>query len=248
MENENKKKSCKYTPQSVFLAVIVCLVTIVMVSSISIQLKSVDEYKDANIEGLREDELKKQIASYKEKYEEAQAKYEENQNKIVEYKATETKNEEAEKLLNKELEQTRMLLGLTDVKGNGVTITLKDTFEQQYSSENLRYLVNELKYAGAEAISINDNRIINTTDIVTINNSFIVLDSGRTRIASPYVIKAIGDPKYLLSTLNMKNSGFVDLMESMGLKVTVEQTNDIVIKKYDGEYKYNYLTENEEEE
>jgi uncharacterized protein YlxW (UPF0749 family) len=248
MENENKKKSCKYTPQSVFLAVIVCLVTIVMVSSISIQLKSVDEYKDANIEGLREDELKKQIASYKEKYEEAQAKYEENQNKIVEYKATETKNEEAEKLLNKELEQTRMLLGLTDVKGNGVTITLKDTFEQQYSSENLRYLVNELKYAGAEAISINDNRIINTTDIVTINNSFIVLDSGRTRIASPYVIKAIGDPKYLLSTLNMKNSGFVDLMESMGLKVTVEQTDNIVIKKYDGDYKYNYLTENKEEE
>ena len=46
----------------------------------------------------------------------------------------------------------------------------------------------------------------------------------------------------------MKNSGFVDLMESMGLKVTVEQTNDIVIKKYDGDYKYNYLTESKEEE
>ena len=165
---ENKKKSCKHSPQSIFLAVVVCLITIVMVASVSIQLKSVDEYKDANIEGLREDELKKQIASYKEKYEEAQTKYEENQNKIIEYKATETKNEEAEKLLNKELEQTRMLLGLTDVKGNGVTITLKDTFEEQYTSENLRYLVNELKYAGAEAISINDNRIVNTTDIVTI--------------------------------------------------------------------------------
>ena len=245
---ENKKKTCKYSPQSIFLAVVVCLVTIVLVGSVSIQLKSVDEYKDANIEGLREDELKKQIASYKEKYEDAQTKYEENQNKIIEYKATETKNEEAEKLLNKELEQTRMLLGLTDVKGNGVTITLKDTFEEQYTSENLRYLVNELKYAGAEAISINDQRIVNTTDIVTINNSFIVLDSGRTRIASPYVIKAIGDPKYLLSTLNMKNSGFIDLMESMGLKVTVEQTNDIVIKKYDGDYKYNYLTESKEEE
>ena len=245
---ENKKKTCKHSPQSIFLAVVVCLVTIVLVGSVSIQLKSVDEYKDANIEGLREDELKKQIASYKEKYEEAQTKYEENQNKIIEYKATETKNEEAEKLLNKELEQTRMLLGLTDVKGNGVTITLKDTFEEQYTSENLRYLVNELKYAGAEAISINDQRIVNTTDIVTINNSFIVLDSGRTRIASPYVIKAIGDPKYLLSTLNMKNSGFVDLMEGMGLKVTVEQTNDIVIKKYDGDYKYNYLTESKEEE
>ncbi len=245
---ENKKKTCKYSPQSIFLAVVVCLVTIVLVGSVSIQLKSVDEYKDANIEGLREDELKKQIASYKEKYEDAQTKYEENQNKIIEYKATETKNEEAEKLLNKELEQTRMLLGLTDVKGNGVTITLKDTFEEQYTSENLRYLVNELKYAGAEAISINDQRIVNTTDIVTINNSFIVLDSGRTRIASPYVIKAIGDPKYLLSTLNMKNSGFVDLMEGMGLKVTVEQTNDIVIKKYDGDYKYNYLTESKEEE
>ena len=46
----------------------------------------------------------------------------------------------------------------------------------------------------------------------------------------------------------MKNSGFVDLMEGVGLKVTVEQTDNIVIKKYNGEYKYNYLTENKEEE
>ena len=100
--------------------------------------------------------------------------------------------------------------------------------------------------AGAEAISVNDERIVAMSDITLVNNRIVLVNT--RKISGPYVIKAIGDPKYLLSTLNMKNSGFVDLMESMGLKVTVEQTNDIVIKKYDGDYKYNYLTENKEEE
>lgn len=65
--------------------------------------------------------------------------------------------------------------------------------------------MNELKYAGAEAISINDNRIINLTDIVTLNDSFIVMYNGSVEISSPFVVKAIGDKATLLSTLNTKN-------------------------------------------
>ena len=226
------------------LSITIAIVAILLVTTTIIQFKSVDEYRKSNIEDLREDELKTQIASYKSKYEEAEAQYQDNENKIKEYKATSNENEKAGKLLDDELEQQKNLLGLTDVTGEGVIITLTDTNEGTYTSDRLRYLVNELKYAGAEAISINDNRVINLIDIVTINDSFIVM-YGNVRISSPYVIKAIGDTTYLLSTLNMKNSGFVDLMKAENLQVSVEQSKNITITKYSRDINSKYLKEEE---
>ncbi len=131
---------------------------------------------------------------------------------------------------------------MTNVKGEGVVITLTDSEDDHFTSENIRYLVNELKYAGAEAISINGYRVINLSDIVTINNSFIVMN-GKVRLNSPYEIKAIGDRKYLTSTLNMKNSGFVDLMKSSNLGVTVKESDNITINKYTDEIKNEYMKE-----
>ena len=122
-------------------------------------------------------------------------------------------------------------MGLTDVQGEGVIITLRDTQDATYSADDLLMLVNELKYAGAEAISINDNRIINLTDIISINNSFIVVNSD-ARVSSPFVVKAIGDKDYLMSTLNLKNSGYVDLMRINNLEIDVEASDNVVINKY----------------
>ena len=219
------------------LGITIGIVALLLVSSILIQSKSVTEYKKTDIEGLREDELKTQISKYQTRYEEALEQYEENKNKISEYEATANENEKTSELLDAELEQSNKLLGLTDVKGEGVIITLEDTDEATYTSENIRYLINELKYAGAEAISVNGNRIINLTDIVTINGNDVIVMYGNSRIGSPYEIKAIGDRKYLTSTLNMKNSGFVDLMKSSGLNVTVKESDNITINKYNGNIK-----------
>lgn len=224
------------------IAIMAALVTVLLVSTIIIQFKSVDQYKKSDLESLREDELKTQIASYKSKYEETQQQYQENQNKIADYDTTSKENKQTSNLVDDELEQTEALLGLTNVKGEGVVITLTDSEDDHFTSENIRYLVNELKYAGAEAISINGYRVINLSDIVTINNSFIVMN-GKVRLNSPYEIKAIGDRKYLTSTLNMKNSGFVDLMKSSNLGVTVRESDNITINKYTDEIKNEYMKE-----
>ncbi|MBR3324875.1 MAG: DUF881 domain-containing protein [Clostridia bacterium] len=219
------------------------IISMLLVSTILIQVKSVDEYKKSDIENLREDEVKTQISMYKDKYEEAEEQYKNNQNKISEYQNTQNENQKASSLIDEELKQSEALIGLTDMKGEGVIITLNNTKDNQYTSENIRDLINELKYGGAEAISINGNRIINLMDIVTINNTFIVMDGGRTRLDSPYEVKAIGDRKYLTSTLNMKNSGFVDLMKSSNLEIQVKESDNVTINKYNGTLKNDYMKE-----
>lgn len=241
---QNLKQDFK-NKEKVKVALTLGITALIVALAIVLQLRAVKEYKSSNVEDLREDEIKTQIATYQSRYAEAQAQLEENQNKIEEYKAANDETEKSSTLLEKELSESEMLLGLTDVRGEGVIITLTDTDDAKYTSENLRYLVNELKYAGAEAISINDNRVVNLTDIATINDSFIIMNNGEVRLNSPYVIKAIGDRKYLTSTLNMKNSGFVDLMKSNNLTVEVKEYDSITIGKYTGNLKSNYIKEEE---
>ena len=228
--------------QNMFLSITIGLVSLLLVSSMFIQFRAVNESQESNLEGLRSDELRTQIATYKSRYEETMEQYEENQNTISEYIQTMADDKESTELLDKELNDAETLLGMTDVQGEGVIITLKDSEESTYTAYDLITLINELKYAGAEAISINDNRVINLTEIMAINNSFIVMNADQ-RINSPYVVKAIGDKSYLMSTLNLKNSGFVDLMKVNNLEITVEPSDNIYIYKYTKEIKAEAMKE-----
>ncbi len=238
MKEKNKKNT-------LILSITCGILAVVLVTSIFIQVRTVDESRELNIEGLREDELRTEIASYKSKYEETMAQYEDTQAKIQEYNTAINEDRETSEILDQELEQAKTLLGLTDVTGKGVVITLTDTDEAlyTYTADDLLLLINELRYAGAEAISINDNRVINLTDIAMISDNLIVMNGGNTRISSPYVVKAIGDQTYLMSTLSMKNSGYIDQMEANGMKIEVEQKNNIEIKAYTGEIESNYIKE-----
>lgn len=225
------------------LTIIIGIVAMLLVTSILLQFKTVEESENADIEGLRDTELKSQIASYKSKYNEVLSQYQNNIEKIKEYTTSAITSTESTTLINSEYQKSNELLGLTDVVGEGLIITLKDSKDNKYTSEDIRNLINELKYAGAEAISVNENRIINLSDIVTLNDQFIIMDGSKARLNSPYIIKAIGDRKYLSSTLNTKTTGYVDLMKSNGLEITVEESNKIDIGKYQGEIKTNYLKE-----
>lgn len=238
---EEKKKINKAT---LVLSIVSGAIALVLIASIFVQFRTVSESKELDIEGLRDDELRTQIASYKSKYEETMEQYNANQNTINEYETAINENKETTELLDEEINQAKSLLGLTDVKGSGVIVTLTDTEDALYTyiADDLIMLLNELKYAGAEAISINDNRIINLADIVTLNDGLIIL-YGDVRLTSPYVVKAIGDPTYLMSTLSIKNSGYIDQMKANGMAIDVKQDNNIEIGAYTGDLGVKYLKE-----
>ena len=242
-DNKEKKPINKAT---LVLSIVAGLITLVLIASIFVQFRTVNESKELDIEGMRDDELRTQIASYKSKYEETMEQYNANQNTINEYETAINENKETTELLDQEVEQARTILGLTDVKGRGVVITLTDTDEALYTyiADDLVLLLSELRYAGAEAISINDNRIINLADIVTLNDGLIIL-YGDVRLTSPYVVKAIGDPTYLMSTLSIKNSGYIDQMKANGMSIEVKQENNIEIGAYTRELDNRYLKEAE---
>ena len=203
------------------------------------------QFKMVNQTDINElDELRTELANWKAKYEEAENQYQEKTKKLEDYNKTEASEEETEGLVKNELEQVNLILGKTDVEGQGITITLQENKDAEagITSDNLNMIVNELKEAGAEAISINDERIINMTDIVSVNEN-TVTRVNQQRVVSPYVIKAIGNQTYLEGAIS-GNGGEGDKLEKLGHTVSITKSNKIQIKKYNKELTTNYIKEN----
>ena len=130
--------------------------------------------------------------------------------------------------------------------GEGVIVTLSDNDVSEIDIYDILQLLNELKLAGAEAISINEIRVVNTTDVALINNSYIKMDDHS--LNAPYVVKAIGDPVKLESGLMQKESGYMDkIIKAMDKTATVERAKNIVIPKYEGNMTIKYIEMEEQE-
>lgn len=229
----------KEKKNEIVMTIIIGMVCIVFFAVMFMQFKTIEETDITAIENMRETELRTAISEWKGKYEDIQEQLDANLKSIEEYQEKITKNEETSELVDKDLEESNMLLGKTDVTGEGIILTLNNTDDYTISYSHLLELVNELRYAGAEAISINDVRIV-MTEIVEVQLRMIV--SGQ-RITSPYVVKAIGNQTYLSSTLNLKDSGFIDRYKASGMDIKLETNKNIKILKYNGEMKVNYMKE-----
>ena len=215
----------------IIMTITIGIACFVLVAIMFMQFKIVNETDITSIEVMQEAELRTELSNWKERYEEANQKYEETKATIEEYKKTKGSNEETSKLLEQELEQVNMALGKTDVEGQGIVITIKegDTDEfNKISSDDLLIIANALKLAGAEAVSINDERIIRY-DMASINNNTFIKVNGQ-RILPPYVIKAIGNPTYLESEL-VGSGGYVDVLRKFGHDITIEPSDKVLIYK-----------------
>ena len=212
------------------------------------QFKVVKQTDITAIENMRESELRTELAGWKEKYNEINERYSEVLIKLSEYKNERESDEKTAQLLQTELEQLNQFLGKTDVEGEGITIELVDNYTDDSSDdvlikkiteENLLIIVNDLFAAGAEAVSINDNRIIAMSDIFSIGSEgFLQVNS--QRIISPYTIKVIGNSEYLASSVIGKDTELSQLQE-LGHTVNVTKSRRIKINKYNGTISTNYI-------
>lgn len=146
-----------------------------------------------------------------------------------------------------QINQLSMLAGTTDLKGEGIVMTLTDgtkVTDPSLRSDSLVHdsdiltVVNELKAAGAEAISVNGQRIIATSAIRCVGP---VIQVNYQKVAAPFEIKAIGNAQYLESAMNIK-SGVADMLKQLGVGVTISRQNNVEIPKYEGTFGFKNAT------
>ena len=229
------------------LGIVCCILTI----AICIQLKTVDDTNSTVSQTLTSNNLRDQVLKWKEKYDKAVADLETSEMQLENIRLQSTQNDENAVKKEEEIKLDNILLGLTDVKGDGVILNLKDNNSVSLSNigplDNIEYylvhagdlveVVNDLRNAGAEAISINGQRIINSSAIYCAGN---VIKVNGEKISSPIEIKAIGSPELLYGSIT-RPAGYIELLEQTGVIVNVKKSTNITINKYDGIINSQYI-------
>lgn len=218
---------------------------------ICIQLKTIATTNTSISSNSTENQLRDEVFKWKDKYDSVYKELEEAEKTLEVERKKSTENSDESSQLEQELANAKILLGQTEVKGKGVVITLDDNKAITNMSSlvvdpntllvhdgDLIQVVSILKNAGAEAISINDQRIVNTTAITC--DGYVVRINGE-KVGAPYTIKAIGSPEYLKGSLEV--SGYMETMVNDGVVVDIKKSNSITIPKFEGVLTHEYMKE-----
>lgn len=178
--------------------------------------------KYASLEAVRDE-----LLDQKEKNEDLRKRNEELQKRISEFENSQGNLSQLEKNLEAELERVRLIAGLSDVEGAGVIIKLEYVGTEYVRENAILRLINELKAAEAQAISIEGERIVAMSEIKR-GGDYIVVNG--KQMVSPFTIKAIADPKKLENSLTMIG-GIVEELKIYDMKVSIEKRDNIFIPK-----------------
>lgn len=157
----------------------------------------------------------------------------------IEEKSSPAYQDELKRSLQNELKELKILSGEYDIKGEGIVIMIDDSKDEDYKNTNLgiihdidiMIILNELKAAGVDAISINDVRVMGDSEIKCMGPTVKV--DGHSK-ATPFIIKAVGDMEMIYNIMSDKNS-YINLLETTYyMDVKVEKNKNIIIPKRDG--------------
>lgn len=232
------------------IAIILGFVCFILTIAICIQIRTVDSITEEEGISLNDNaELKSEVLRWRQINKDAYAQLEDAEARLEEVRAEVTQNTGLGSEVEEQIKKNYALLGQTEVKGAGVIIKLDDNREVNEEEvidvssyivheADLIQIVNELFNAGADAISINGKRIVSTTSILCDGNIIRVNDE---IVGVPIEIKAIGYPESLAPAL-IRPGGYLSRMKTDGVIVEIQKSDNITIPKYEGVYKYEYIT------
>ncbi|MEJ5915680.1 DUF881 domain-containing protein [Pseudokineococcus sp. 1T1Z-3] len=130
--------------------------------------------------------------------------------------------EEALRSAEQRQEALELLAGTVPAVGPGVRVTVTDP-SGGVGRVRLLSVINELRDAGAEVISVGGVRLVASSAVVDTADGVQV--DGEP-VTSPFTVLAIGDPARLSATIDIPG-GVLDLLENQGASVTVEPREEI---------------------
>lgn len=216
--------------QAKILMVFICMILGIMLST---QFKSAENAKNS-IAQQRVEDLAERL------------KTAEKENSQVKSELKKLHEESGSAELARQIINLRAKAGELPMEGPGVKVTLDDSTVVAKPGDNanlyiihdddLLRLINELRAAGAEALAVNKERLLDTSEIrcagptVSVNNN---------RFSPPYEIIAIGNPKTLESSLRLRG-GVIETLKFWGITVDVKQSDNIVVPGFKGTRHYDF--------
>jgi uncharacterized protein YlxW (UPF0749 family) len=222
----------KNNEANIFLFAACIIIGVLISMNISISGKSSytylssEQYQDAYAYKTR---LQNEISALRNQY----YGYEEKLNK---YQQNDQDGEAVNNEISSELAENNMILGKVAVEGEGVVIALSDadsslftnTFEDQFRlvhNTDIIQVLNDLKNGGAEAISINELRIVGNSEVYC-SGPFLQIND--VKIAAPFTIKAIGNSQVIYDYM-MSDENYLKSLMLRKLNVNISRSGTLQI-------------------
>lgn len=173
---------------------------------------------------------------------------EESEQKLLDYQSEYSSSDQITQQVNSEYAQAKMMAGYEEVKGEGISILLEDSTNNLLPGQSINdiivhdldilIIIEDLIGAGAEAISINGERYVGTTEISCSGHTVKI--NGK-KYAVPFYINAIGDSAELQAAMSVPGS-YGSILPDYGLIFKVSKKTEIVIPAYKERINPVYMT------
>lgn len=215
---------------------------------LSFQMKqNIDDYDLVSLRSIQI--MKNDIINIRKEIEDIKESSEKRKKELVKLESVINDDEaDISEFLIDEISELKLIAGMEDVQGPGIWVILNDNQDEEIvgfgidddviHDADIQNILNDLRKAGAEAISINGQRVMSRSEIKC-GGPTIRVNSRSS--APPFVIKAIGDPKLLYAAINAPNSHGWAMREVYKLRVETVMKDNVKVPKYywaDQEFKY----------
>ncbi len=203
------------------LAVVLCLVLGIAIVTQVRQTKSGD-----SLETARPADLLVLLDSLRQREATLEIEVTELQNTLNALQASGNGDQAAIESAQAKLAALSILVGAVGATGPGVTVKIEDP-GPGVAPETMLDVINELRAAGAEAISINDARqaVRVGVDTWVVGSAGSLIIDGKT-LSPPYSVLAIGDPPTLAAAMNIPG-GAEDSVKRVGARMSVQQSERV---------------------
>ncbi len=147
------------------------------------------------------------------------------QQEVDAFKNDQTGDQNRLNALEKSVLEARIMAGLETVKGTGIVVAIEPGGFKTIEDRHIEELLNELKATDAQALCVNDERIVATSEIR--NAGDYIMINGR-QLVPPYTIKAIGNPGDMANSLRLLG-GILEKFQYYEFKVDLKEDENVVI-------------------
>ncbi|MDR0931004.1 MAG: DUF881 domain-containing protein [Clostridiales bacterium] len=225
----------------------IAIICLIVGFALSLQIKSV--IKNSTLfptSSQRVDTLVNEVMNEKNKNDELLAQVDQYKQDLAKYQDLIASNSDSAQAMLDQLNAANESAGLVNLNGPGVVFSLSDSQNVAAGGEaaglyiihdsDLLQAINELRNAGAEALSLNGERLLSTTSVRCVGS--VVTVNGKA-YSPPYEITAIGDPNQLEAALKIRN-GVYDLLSKYGFELSIRKMDKVTVPRYNGTIKFEY--------
>lgn len=192
--------------------------------ALAIQVRSTNDHHN-QLRGARQEDLVRildELDSRQQRLQQEKAELEQSLGKL---ENSSNQAKEAQEQTRKKETELGVLAGTVKATGPGIVLTVDDP-QGQVKADMLLDTLQELRAAGAEAIQINDVRVVVNTNFTDVTGGGVQIDG--KKVSQPYRFTVVGNPQDLTPALNIPG-GVVRTLESHQARATITAPQKVVV-------------------